>query len=228
MVKYLGPKIKIIRKLGLLPGLVQKVIKNRKKTPGQHGKLLQIRANRSSLSDDYKNCLVEKQKLRFNYGITEKQLLACYKLAKRIKGSTGALLLELLEARLDCVVYRLGFASTIPFARQLINHGHILVNKKRVTIPSFRCKNGDNISISKALKSQNLIRKNLEEQKLKRSLILQRMKRLNLLDSHFNSLLPSHLELNAKEFSGKYLNSVKRKDVLLRINELKVIEYYSR
>lgn len=228
MVKYLGPKIKIIRKLGQLPGLAQKNIKNRKKTPGQHGKLLHIKANRSSLSDDYKNCLVEKQKLRFNYGVTEKQLLACYRLAKKIKGSTGTLLLELLEARLDCVIYRLGFASTIPFARQLINHGHILVNKKRVTIPSFRCKNDDNISISKTLVSHKLISTNLEEQKLKRGLILQRMKRVNLLDSHFSSLLPGHLELNAKEIIGKYLNPVKRKDIALRINELKVVEYYSR
>lgn len=228
MVKYLGPKIKIIRKLGLLPGFVQKSIKNRKKTPGQHGKLLHIKANRSSLSDDYKNCLVEKQKLRFNYGVTEKQLLASYKLAKKIKGSTGMLLLELLEARLDCVIYRLGFASTIPFARQLINHGHIIVNKKRVTIPSFRCKDGDIISASKMLTSQNLIIQNIEEQKLKRNLIIQRMKRLNLLDSHFSSLLPSHLEFNAKEFVGKYLSPVKRKDVPLRVNELKVIEYYSR
>ena len=228
MVKYLGPKIKIIRKLGQLPGLAQKIIKNRKKTPGQHGKLLHIRANRSSLSDDYKNCLIEKQKLRFNYGITEKQLLACYKLAKKIQGSTGTLLLELLEARLDCVIYRLGFASTIPFARQLINHGHIFVNQKRVTIPSFRCKNGDNISASKTLTAQQIIATNLEEQKLKRDLILQRMKRLNLLDSHFNSLLPSHLEVNTNEYTGKYLSPVKRKDVPLRINELKVVEYYSR
>ena len=85
------------------------------------------KAKRSSLSDDYRERLLEKQKLRFNYGVTEKQLLAYYK-KQNVNGSTGSLLLEILEARLDCVVYRLGFASTIPAARQIINHGHVLVN----------------------------------------------------------------------------------------------------
>ena len=102
--------------------------------------------------------MLEKQKLRFNYGVTEKQLVAYYNEAKRRNGSTGSLLLEILEARLDCVVYRLGFASTIPAARQIINHGHVLVNNRLVDIASFVCKKGDLISIRDKATSRNLLK----------------------------------------------------------------------
>jgi small subunit ribosomal protein S4 len=228
MVRYTGPRIRIIRRLGLLPGLTRKNSKNRTKTPGQHGKLVFTKTKRSSLSDDYRERLLEKQKLRFNYGITEKQLISYYKEAKRRSGSTGTLLLELLEARLDCVIYRLGFASTIPAARQLINHGHILVNNKLVNIPSFICKAGDNLSIREKENSKKLIENNFEIQQQKRKLIQRRMKRVNLTKSRFHSLLPTHLEIDNEKLIGKFLSPVKRKDVLLRINELKVVEYYSR
>jgi small subunit ribosomal protein S4 len=228
MVRYLGPRLKIIRRLGLLPGLTRKSIKNRTKTPGQHGKILFTKSKRSSLSDDYKERLLEKQKLRFNYGVTEKQLVAYYHESKRRKGATGTLLLELLEARLDCIIYRLGFATTIPSARQIVNHGHILVNHKLINIPSFLCKKGDLITIKERSQSKKLISDNFDVQQQKRKLIQRRMKRVNLLKSRFNSLLPSHLEINNETLFGKFLGPVKRKDVLLRINELKVIEYYSR
>jgi small subunit ribosomal protein S4 len=228
MVRYTGPKIRIIRRLGLLPGLTRKSTKNRTKTPGQHGKLVFTKTKRSSLSDDYRERLFEKQKLRFNYGVTEKQLVKYYKAAKRQTGATGTVLLELLEARLDCVVYRLGFASTIPAARQIVNHGHIIVNNKLVSIPSFICQKGDVISIRDRSQSKNLVRVNFEVQQQKRKLIERRMKRVNLTQSRFQSLLPSHLEVNNENLIGKFLSPVKRKDVLLRINELKVVEYYSR
>lgn len=228
MVRYLGPRIKIIRRLGLLPGLTRKSTKNRTKTPGQHGKLVFAKTKRSSLSDDYKDRLLEKQKLRFNYGVTEKQLVSYYKEAKKSKGSTGTILLEFLESRLDCIVFRLGFAPTIPSARQLVNHGHILVNKKLVTIPSFLCEKGDVLSIRSKEKSKNLITQNFELQQQKRKLIQRRMKRINLMKSRFHSLLPSHLEINLENLCGKYISPVKRKDLLLRVNELKVVEYYSR
>ena len=228
MVRYTGPKIRIIRRLGLLPGLTKKNAKNRTKTPGQHGKLLFTKSKRSSLSDDYKDRLIEKQKLRFNYGVTEKQLISYYKEAKKRTGSTGTLLLELLEARLDCVVYRLGFASSIPAARQLVSHGHILVNNIKVNISSFLCQSGDLISIKDKEKSKKLITSNFQIQQQKRKLIQRRMKRVNLTKSRFQSLLPSHLEINDENLIGKFLSPVKRKDVLLRINELKVVEYYSR
>ena len=228
MVRYTGPRIRIIRRLGLLPGLTRKNTKNRTKTPGQHGKLIFTKTKRSSLSDDYKERLIEKQKLRFNYGVTEHQLISYFKEAKRKTGSTGTLLLELLEARLDCVVYRLGFATTIPSARQLVNHGHILVNNKKVNIPSFICKSGDVISIKDNANSKKIISENFESQQQKRKLIQRRMKRVNLTKSRFQTLLPNHLEINNETLVGKFLSPVKRKDVLLRINELKVVEYYSR
>jgi small subunit ribosomal protein S4 len=228
MSRYIGPKLRIIRRLGLLPGLTRKNPKTRTKTPGQHGKVIFSVSKRSSLSDDYRVRLFEKQKLRFNYGVTEKQLVAYYHEAKRLTGSTGTLLLELLEARLDCVLYRLGFAPTIPAARQIVNHGHILVNKKLVDIASFHCQKEDIIEIKGREQSKKLISTNFETQQQKRKLIQRRMKRVKLTKSRFHSLLPKHLEIDSETLQGKILSPVKRKDVLVRINELKVIEYYSR
>lgn len=230
MVRYIGPRLRIIRRLGLLPGLTKKNPKNRTKTPGQHGKeiIRKTKTKRSSLSDDYRERLLEKQKLRFNYGLTEKQLLGYYKEAKKQKGSTGATLLTLIESRLDCIVYRLGFSSTIPSARQIVNHGHIQVNGKVVNIPSFLCKAGDIISIKEKGSSKQLISSNYQIQQQKRDLIQKRMKRINLTRSRFHTLLPKHLEINNETLIGKILSPIKRKDVLIKINELKVVEYYSR
>lgn len=228
MVRYTGPRIKIIRRLGLLPGLSQKMAKNRIKSPGQHGKPLRFKSRRSSLSGDYKERLIEKQKLRFNYGVTEKQLQAYYKEAKKRKGSTGAILLQLLESRLDCLIFRLGFASTIPSARQLVNHGHILVNNKVVSIPSFACHKSDNISVKNSERSKKLISQNLEKEEEKRRLIEKRMKRVNLKTARFKNLLPKHLTLDSENLSGTFSRLIKRKDVLIRVKELKVVEYYSR
>lgn len=228
MARYTGPRIRIIRRLGLLPGLTRKNIKNRATTPGQHGKLIQTKSKRSSLSDDYRDRLFEKQKLRFNYGISEKQLISYYKQAKSEIGSTGNILLQLLEARLDCIIYRLGFAPTIPSARQIVNHGHILVNGKLVNIPSFLCQNSDLITVKEKSQSKQLIGKNLENQQQKRTLIQRRMKRVKLTNSRFHSLLPLHLSVDSENLTGKIICPVKRKDVLVRVNELKVVEYYSR
>ena len=218
MTKYTGPRIRIIRRLGLLPGLTRKNIKNRTKTPGQHGKIVFSKSKRTSLSDDYRDRLFEKQKVRFNYGVTEKQLVAYYHAAKRKKGSTGLILLEFLEARLDCVIYRLGFAPTIPAARQIVNHGHVQVNQKVVNIPSFHCESNDFITMKE------------KAQQKKRKLIQRRMKRVNLTKSRFHSLLPSHLDIEAEgeTLYGKIVSPVKRRDVLVRVNELKIVEYYSR
>ena len=229
MVRYRGPRVRIIRRLGLLPGLTRKSSKNRTKTPGQHGRIVFAKtSSRTSLSDDYRDRLFEKQKLRFNYGVTEKQLVAYYKEAKRLPGATGTLLLELLEARLDCVIYRLGFAATIPAARQIVSHGHVLVNNKKIDIAGFICQKGDLITIKDKENSRKLITNNLEAQQQKRTLIERRMKRVNLTKSRFHSLLPKHLEVNLGDLTAKFISPVKRKDVLVRINELKVIEYYSK
>merc|ERR1711972_442038 len=110
--------------------------------PGQHG-----RAKQKKKSTEYGQRLKEKQKIRFNYGVTERQLVNYVKKSKRIKGKTGHILLQFLEMRLDNLVYRLGLAPTIFSARQLVNHRHICVNGKRVSIPSYQCRPGDELSV---------------------------------------------------------------------------------
>lgn len=234
MAKYNGPKVRIIRRLGLLPGLTRKEPKNRVKTPGEHGKLVFRKTSRSSLSDDYKDRLIEKQKIRFNYGISEKQLVSYYNQAKKAKGATGTTLLELIESRLDCVIYRLGFAPSIPAARQIVNHGHILVNNRLVNIPSFLCKEGDQLSVRNRSQSEKLIFSNFEKQQEKRKLISRRMQRVKgklsrkISTSLAPKLLPSHLSIESEKYLATFLSFVKRKDLLIRVNELKVVEYYSR
>lgn len=142
MSRYIGPRVKKMRALGLdLPGLSRKSMQKRPFPPGQHG---QRRRGRRS---DYGTQLVEKQKIRYNYGLGERQLRRLMKEARRSKSATGDKLAELLERRLDNVVFRAGFAPTIPAARQLVNHAHFLVNGKKVNIPSFRVKVGDEITL---------------------------------------------------------------------------------
>ncbi len=165
MARYTGPRVKKMRSLGInLPGLSRKSMDKRPYPPGQHGKV-----GRRKLTE-YGRRLLEKQKLRVNYGLTERQLRNTMSAAKSSKLDTGIKLLELLERRLDNVVFRAGFAATIPAARQLINHGHITVNGRRVDIPSYTVNQGDLIRprektakkafVLEAVKSPSLIRPN--------------------------------------------------------------------
>lgn len=141
MSRYTGPKLRVIRALGSdLPGLTRKSRERRPYPPGQHGQA------RRKLSE-YALRLLEKQKLRMNYGLGERQLLNLLVEARARSGNTSEHLIELLERRLDNVVFRAGFARTIPAARQLISHGHILVDGERVDIPSFRARLGHTISV---------------------------------------------------------------------------------
>lgn len=227
MAKYIGPKIKIIRKLGVLPGLTKKNINTRTKTPGQHGRLLDFNNKQFSLADDYRERLVEKQKLRFNYGISEKQLLNYYNSAKKQQGSTGLLLLEALESRLDCIIHRLGFSTTINEGRQFINHGHILVNNKKVNIASFQCRPKDIIQINNNFKIKALIINNINKEQEKYALIKKHTSAINLFKYNFINFLSPHLDLNLNTCTGKILSIINRKFLLLKINELKVVEYYS-
>jgi small subunit ribosomal protein S4 len=200
MSRYTGAKLRIIRRLGDLPGLTSK-IKKRTNRPGQHGavnkKLTQFAIR-----------LEEKQKLRFNYGLSEKQLMNYVKQAKRIKGASGTVLLNLLEMRLDNLVFRLGFAPTIASARQLVNHKHIYVNQDCVSIPSYQCQPGDTLSVKKSAKSEKLVQTNLEAPAL--------------------SNIPQHLDFNKEKLVAKVLSVVDREWVALKLNELLVIEFYSR
>ena len=141
MSRYRGPRLRIIRRLGELPGLTRKKAK-RVERPGQHGK-------QQRKASDYAIRLEEKQKLRYNYGINEKQLIRYVKRARRLKGPTGEILLEILENRLDNIIFRLGFAPTIPAARQLVTHKHFLVNGKSLNIPSYECQFNDTITVQK-------------------------------------------------------------------------------
>lgn len=178
MSKYIGPRLRITRRLGQLRGLTRKSTNRRtieffnfqKKLlsfkvipPGQHGrtKLTKKRGRFNSSQSDYLIRLKVKQRLRFNYGLTERQLVLYVRKAKKIKESTGQVLLQLLEMRLDNIVFRLNMAPTIRAARQLINHGHINVNNKKVNIPSYMCQPKDVISVAIKKKSLKLINKNL-------------------------------------------------------------------
>lgn len=128
MSKYRGPRLRLVRKLGQLPGLTNKN-SSKINTPGQHG---QSKVKFLKKLSPYGLRLLEKQKIRFNYNINERQLVRYIKQAKKANGSTGEILLTLLEMRLDNTIYRLGMAPSILAARQLISHGHILVNKKKL------------------------------------------------------------------------------------------------
>lgn len=158
MSRYRGPKIRIVRRLGELPGLTTKTT-TRETLPGQHKK---IRGKQSNVSS-YSIRLQEKQKLRYNYGLTEKQLLSYVKEARRLKGSTGSVLIQLLEMRLDNIVYRLGIGNTIPASRQIVNHGHIYINNKKVTIPSFQCSPNDTIEVRNKQTSKKLVERFLKQ-----------------------------------------------------------------
>ncbi len=153
MARYRGPVEKLERRLGVDLGLKgerrlagKSALEKRPYPPGQHGQ------RRTKLSE-YGEQLQEKQKAKFMYGVSEKQFRALFAEAKRQDGNTGAILIQLLEQRLDNVVYRMGFATTRRFARQLTNHGHILVDGKRVDIPSFRVKPGQKIEIREKSKT---------------------------------------------------------------------------
>src|SRR5690606_13721894 len=142
MARYTGPRAKISRRFGVSLFGSSKALERRNFPPGQHG----LRAGRKKKSD-YAVALGEKQKLRFQYGVLEKQFRKYYEEATRRRGVTGELLLQLLELRLDNVCYRLGFGNTRQAARQLVNHGHVLVNGRKVDVPSYQVKPGDKIKI---------------------------------------------------------------------------------
>ncbi|KAG6540724.1 hypothetical protein Mapa_017860 [Marchantia paleacea] len=149
MSRYRGPRVKIIRRLGALPGLTNKTLKSKS------GSINQSTSNKKV--SQYRIRLEEKQKLRFHYGLTERQLLKYVRIARKAKGSTGQVLLQLLEMRLDNIIFRLGMAPTIPGARQLVNHRHILINNNTIDIPSYNCKPKDVITIKDRPKSKSII-----------------------------------------------------------------------
>jgi small subunit ribosomal protein S4 len=200
MSRYRGPRLRIVRRLGDLPGLTRKSPR-RAYPPGQHGQ------NRKKPSE-YAIRLEEKQKLRLNYGVTEKQMLRYVRKARRASGSTGLVMLQILEMRLDNTVFRMGMAPTIPAARQLVNHGHILINGKIVDIASYQCRPGEVITVRDRAGSKQLVEANLQYPGL--------------------ANLPNHLEFDKKTLTGKVNGIIEREWIALQVNELLVVEYYSR
>ena len=163
MSRFRGPRVKVMRALGVeLPGLSRKSIERRPFPPGQHG------GGRRKKLSDYGRQLSEKQKLRFNYGISEKPLRRLVSEAFRSRGVYSDKLVELLERRLDNVVFRAGFAPTIPAARQLINHGHIKVDGRRVSIASFRVKVGNEIIVKEKSRKIPVVETSVESPSLTR------------------------------------------------------------
>jgi small subunit ribosomal protein S4 len=164
MSRYTGPRVKVLRALGLdLPGLSRKTMQDRNQPPGQHGA-----RKVASRKSEFGLQLLEKQKLRYNYGLTEKQLRRVVADAKKARGATGENMVQLLERRLDNMVFRAGFAPTIPAARQLVAHGHFQLNGRRVTIPSIRLRVGDSFAPGTAAAKLDMIRATLEAPSLER------------------------------------------------------------
>jgi len=204
MSRYRGPKLRITRRLGSLPGFTQKQSKKKDK-PGQHGK---SNSEGGKKTTEYGVRLEEKQKLKYNYGLTESQLYRYIKEARRRQGVTGLILLQLLEMRLDSICFTLGFGPTIANARQLVTHGHITVNGKVVSIPSFQCRIGDVIGIKAKTTSKTIIENNL--------------KNIRFVDR------PTHVKFDNEKMEGTVTNYCERNEILLELDELLVIEYYSR
>jgi small subunit ribosomal protein S4 len=206
MSRYLGPKLKITRRLGELPGLTTKTPK-KKNRPGKAGKDGNENLEFNKKLTEYGIRLEEKQKLKFNYGLTENQLYRYVKEARRRKGVSGLILLQLLEMRLDTICYTLGYAKSISQARQFVNHGHITVNDLVVSLPSFQCRLDDIIGIKSNSSSKLLIENNFKNNQRKS--------------------LPSHLKLKF-ENQGKIIDYCNRDDLSIKLDELLVIEHYSR
>lgn len=161
-MRYTGPRLKVMRALGVeLPGLSRKSIENKPYPPGQHGQ-------RQKRKSDFGAKLLEKQKLRYNYGLSERQMRRIMTDARRLKGNSGEHLLELLERRLDNLVFRAGFAPTLIAARQLVTHGHAMLNGRTANIPSIRLRPGDQVSLKEKTRSNPHVAESLAAPALQR------------------------------------------------------------
>jgi len=201
---YRGPRLRKIRSLGTaLPGLTSKEPEKRKLPPGEAGS--QHRRRRLST---YRLQLQEKQKIRFNYGLSEKQLRNYYQQATSLSGETGKNLLQIIERRLDNVVARAGFAPTIPSARQLVAHGHVTVNGSRVDIPSFIVSVGDIVSLMESSRDLKVVVENIAQGR--------------------GIGVPSFLDIDpkARKIFMKALPA--REDITLEVQERMVVEFYSK
>ena len=200
MARYTGARYKKSRRLGFSTLENGKDLAKRPYAPGIHGQ------DRRRKLSEYGVQLQEKQKVRFMYGLNEKQFAKTFKRATKMAGITGENLLQLLETRLDNVVYRMGMAATRRAARQVVNHGHITVNGIKVDIPSYTVKPGDVI----AVKEQSL-----DHPAIKAA-----------VEATLNR--PAYVEFDANKLTGKYLRFPDRSELNPDINEALIVEYYNR
>ncbi|MBV7507372.1 30S ribosomal protein S4 [Bacillus sp. sid0103] len=200
MARYTGSSWKISRRLGISLSGTGKELEKRPYAPGQHG------PNQRKKLSEYGLQLQEKQKLRHMYGVTERQFRNLFDKAGKLSGVHGENFMVLLESRLDNVVYRLGLARTRRAARQLVNHGHILVNGSRVDIPSFRVTAGQTISVREKSRNLDVIKESIE----------------------VNNFVPDYLTFDADKLEGTFTRLPERSELPAEINETLIVEFYSR
>ncbi len=200
MARYTGPAYKKSRRLGFSTLENGKDIAKRPYAPGQHGN------DRRKKVSEYGIQLQEKQKVRFMYGLNEKQFHKLFDKASKMKGIAGENFLKLLESRLDNVVYRMGLSNTRRGSRQIVNHGHILVNGKKVNIPSYQVKIGDVISVKENSQSHKAIKAALET-------TLNR---------------PAFVTFDDKKMTGSFVRLPDRSELNQDVNESLIVEYYNR
>ncbi|MBS4191644.1 30S ribosomal protein S4 [Bacillus sp. FJAT-49705] len=200
MARYTGPSWKLSRRLGISLSGTGKELEKRPYAPGQHG------PNQRKKLSEYGLQLHEKQKLRHMYGVNERQFRNLFDIAGKMTGKHGENFMILLESRLDNVVYRLGLARTRRQARQIVNHGHILVNGSRVDIPSFRVQPGQAISLREKSRNLDIIKEAIE----------------------VNNFVPDFLTFDADKLEGTFTRLPERSELPAEINESLIVEFYSR
>ena len=202
MARYTGPRVRISRRFGLPIFGPSKYLERRNYGPGVHGP----KSRRKHT--DYGLGLIEKQKLRYYYGLMERQFRGVYEKALKRRGVTGEQMLQILETRLDNVVFHLGFANTRAAARQMVSHGHITVNGRKVNVPSFGLKVNEAVAVKNSNVSRQLATKNLE--------------------IATSRSVPDWLSLNKEEFKGTVMRIPTRAEIQPIANEQAVVEFYSR
>ena len=203
MARYRGPRLKKCRAVGtVLPGLTTVATLDRPFPPGVHG------TRRRSKPSDFKVRMVEKQKARWHFGILEQQFKIYVRRASQMKGASGQNLVLLLQSRLDHVVWRMGLARTIPAARQLVVHGHICVNGKRVDRPSFHVSPGMELSVREKSRNKSFV--------------------LEVLETQGIQARPGWLEFDPAKATGKMISTPDRSDLPFELSENAIIEFYSQ
>ncbi len=202
MARYKGPRVRISRRFGQPIFGPSKYLERRAYPPGVHGP--KSRRKHS----DYGVHLIEKQKLRYQYGLLERQFRRIFQIARKKRGVTGETFLQLLETRLDNVVYLIGMATTRPFARQLVNHGHILVNGRKVNIPSYNVKPGDIIHVRDTAVTRQLVLKSLDSAQIRGA--------------------PAWINFNKDALRAQIIRLPTRDDIQPIVNEQLIVEFYSR